>query len=390
MHRTHPVVRKALEPLAVPDHLVGIHGVLYDARAFVHPGGDVFLDLVRGTDATALFETSHVHVAAARKALAALPTCGTYEPKVVRDFEGTYAALRDVALAHLPSRASRATPPPRRALWMASTVVAHLALFLVPEWWTVMAVAVCNTVLGGYGHDALHRLDAHALLLDWNGLSSFEWLLEHVSSHHPHVNTPHDHDALSMEPFVRWIGSAAPLWRNALVYPIFAIGEVVVAAQGYVGHRCRWHAPPSAPAWMRTVAPWVFPLRALLHVGAQGLLVGTLCLLATLVLASIYFSYLAHLNHAPQGRVEEPCAAAHQLANTADLPSVPVLPELGLFLDRQTLHHLFPTVSHGCLDARLRAALAHVVTDSGFELVPHLVAPRTDLPRTLWTRLHRR
>jgi cytochrome b involved in lipid metabolism len=48
----------------VPDDLVGIHGVCYDLSEWEHPGGAVWLDVVRGTDATALFEMHHVRVAA--------------------------------------------------------------------------------------------------------------------------------------------------------------------------------------------------------------------------------------------------------------------------------------------------------------------------------------
>ena len=377
----HPITRRIMRDLRVPVGTVGIHGVLYDVRGFAHPGGALWLDSVSGTDATALFELSHLRINAARHALARLPTCGTYTQVCEQDYT-LYARLRAVAADLLPAGAP--APPDACSVWLACAVLAHAALLSTrvaggARWWALCAAAAtCNTVLGGYGHDALHRLHPRALLLDWNGLSGYEWLIEHVVSHHPHVNTAYDHDARSMEPVVWW---DAPTRVNLVAYPLFAVGELVVAAHGYVGHRCRWHAPPSAPQWMRR-APWLFVLRLALHVAVQGWVVGAATLCATLVMASAYFSYMAHLSRAPHGDPAT-CIVANQLANTADV-AWQAWPALALFLDRQTMHHLFPTVPHARLDATMRAALSRVLGPGAKSLTP-----RPDLPRVLHRRLAR-
>ena len=342
---------------------IGVYGVAYDVRAWGkhHPGGEVLVRVCEGTDATALFESTHVDGAAALAALRKLPCVGTYEPSVTYDY-ATYRVLRESARRAYPTRASRRMAPRERAkmyLWLALAAWCHLALLLLPlevsKEWLVFCVAsaLCNTVLGGYGHNAVHRLEWPAVFLDWNGLSCFEWLFEHVVSHHPHVNTELDHDALSMEPFLRWLphrpkGLFGDAQREgAAVHLIYAVGEAVVAAQGCFGHRLRWRAWRwGAPRWM-VGAPLLFVARAASLVAARGAAFGGLTFLVTLCLASYYFSYLAHQSHAHVD-VRSRDFARRQLQNTVDIHPR-VLPSL--FLDRQKLHHLFPAIDHSRLDA---------------------------------------
>lgn len=350
MYSDHPVVRRALAPLCsgIPSHCVGVHGRLYEVAALLpHPGGNVFLKMVAGTDATALIETHHLDT---QKVQRRLPPCvGTYAQVSPYDYT-VYRAMRTRALRRFPTRQSRRMTRCGKsglAMWVAFAAMAHAWTLVARDswWWLVSCVvaAYVNAVCGGYGHNALHRLEATAVLLDWNGLSCYEWLLEHVMSHHMHVNTPYDHDAISMEPFVEWIPGrlthSPPTWLRHFVY---AVAELVVAAQGHVGHRVRWRAPREAPLWMRC-APFVFIARLASYVVVQGWCRGAATALVTLAISGYLFAALAHINHVYEGDAR-PCFVAHQLRNTRDLarnygPFV-------LFLDRQRVHHLFPTVDH--------------------------------------------
>jgi len=398
----HPVVRRAVSPsLAWYDDdgeaaVVGVRGVVYDVSSFLdaHPGGRLHLSSCVGTDATALFECMHLDAEAAERALRALPRRGTYNAAAQRRdddaFFGAYRAVRErVRATLLPTRASRAPTrgaERRAALWACAAACANAWVLLLPcpsfasssssapspsspllLLLACAAAGLCNAVLGGFGHSFLHRPDdPRALLLDWNGLSAFEWMLEHVVSHHPQPNTPRDHDSISMEPFVSWLRPAA---RNVAVYAVFVVGELVVAAQGYVGHRCRWRsadADRGAAGWVR-LAPLVFPARAAAHVAAQGWAAGALTLALTCAFGSLYFSLLAHLSHAPPraegGGGDFGDFLSHQLSCTRDVRApraverllpAPLVGDLLLGLDRQTLHHLFPSVDHSRLDAALR------------------------------------
>ena len=352
----HPVADKAERGLhvGIPSHAIGIRGRLYRVSALrsTHPGGTFWIDVCGGKDATALFESSHVNVVAAERMLGGLETIGTYEAVEAWDYT-TLRRLQRRVLALFPTRASRRAGHDRYAAWACVAAVLHCAVCLqrhVGAWWlcACVASAATNTVVGGFAHDRLHRLDVGAIGLDWNGLSSYEWMLEHVASHHPRPNTVHDHDAISMCPFVDWNRRR---WTNLCVYPLFFVGEIVVALQGNVGHRCRWNAKTDL-RWMR-LAPWLFVARAASHLTCQGVVLGAATLVVTLGLASAYFSYLAHLNHAPHAPPTSDFAV-HQLGSTMDLTPLSFGNDLLLGLDRQSMHHLFPTVRHSLLNVRVR------------------------------------
>jgi len=246
-----------------------------------------------------------------------------------------------------------------------------------------VASATLNTLAGGLGHNALHGLRPASVLLDWNGLSCYEWLHEHVHSHHMYVNTWRDHDAVAMEPFLNWIAGARrpSLLGSRGKHALYAVGEIVVATQGTIGHRLRWRtlADPVYPWWLR-LAPLLFVARAASHMAVQGLLRGGATMLLCMALASYAFSALAHLNHAAPparglGTADADAAALddadasfdadnaskaspdgtmvdfvdQQLGNTADILAPAWARPWLLFLDRQTLHHLFPAVDHSRL-----------------------------------------
>lgn len=359
-HEAHPVVRRAMQGSAVPAGLIAIDGKTYDPAAIPHPGGDAWLEVCKGTDATRIFELSHLNIEKARGLLEKIPHVG--KVAAAETDRSTYAPLRREMLARFPTRESRAATPAallRFELCGYAVLAAHALLLRAEPWtgaWAAWCVgsALLNTAWGGMGHNFLHRLDWRAVALDWNGLSAYEWLLEHVLSHHPQPNTPADHDSISMLPFVDWL---RPNRRGALLVflGIAAIGEIVVAAQGNLGHRCRWRAPAAMPLWLR-LAPVLFVARLATYFLAHGA-AGLATALLTMSIASAYFSILAHLNHAVGG-ADTADLAHQQLRNTADLPD---LGAATLGLDRQTLHHLFPVLDHSRLDSAARTlAQRHV------------------------------
>ena len=215
--------------------------------------------------------------------------------------------------------------------WLYIIIAATLALHLISLYtmvgtfsWiiTCMLAAYMNSVCGGYGHNALHQLHPIAILLDWNGLSCYEWLFEHIQSHHMYVNTKHDHDSISMEPFLQWIpdrpsswfGTFAPYAKHAL----YLVAEIAVAIQGNFVHKARWKASYDSqlPLWMR-LAPFVFVIRVGSYFITQGV-AGITTALLTIILAGYFFAYLAHLNHGFDGD-GRPDFLLHQLKNTKDI-----------------------------------------------------------------------
>lgn len=383
MYKWLPVVDKAVHAVhaSVPHHAIGLYGKLYDARAFeaTHPGGAAMLAIVRGQDCTALFETHHVHIERARQRLKTIPCIGTYSVNHEFSFE-RYAEVRRRLRPWL-TQPVRAVVHFERGTWVVVMVLLHLSLCIRPfaSWaWlvTLVASAVVNTVCGGFGHDALHRLQPMAALLDWNGLSATEWILEHVSSHHMFTNLDFDHDVISMEPFIVWMPTRARGLVGVVgMHAVFLISELAVAFQGNFVHRVRWRILFDAtfPLWMR-LAPLAFPLRLLTLVWGHGLVAGVVTFVMCVALAGYMFALLAHLNHGPANYPQTPAAGKqdfveHQLLATKDMSLVGFpLEALALGLDRQTLHHLFPTVDHSNLPA-IRKELARILPELESALV---------------------
>jgi fatty acid desaturase len=182
-----------------------------------------------------------------------------------------------------------------------------------------------------------------------------------------YVNTKLDHDAVSMSPFLHWIEEdKKSLFGSNGKHIIYAISELAVAVQGYVGHRVRWNIlfDDEFPIWLRMGA-FLYPFRILTHVIFQGVWFGMCSVLASTMLAGYYFSSLAHLSHANVSKVgKKDCFLEHQLVNTFDIRTF--LPHLFLYLDRQTLHHLFPSVDHSRLlqlDDVLKNRMSHSIFD---------------------------
>ena len=357
----HPALDLALRDLKCCEcGQVGVHGLVYDVTNFfsTHPGGEVLLRAVQGTDITSLFETSHLNSKIACETLSKLPVVAKYQQHQILDYDA-YRKIREQVFRMYPTRGSRRMVTRARLLmwmWIMISVVTHAVLLSGVMWsfscsWVFVCIvySLSNSVCGGYGHNAVHRLEVESILLDWNGLSCFEWLLEHVISHHPHVNTKNDHDAISMEPFLRWIpsrpvacfGDAQTSYASHLIY---AIAEIAVAIQGVFAHRLRWRAAEfGAPSWMR-MAPLLFVFRISSFFVCLPLVDATACILGPLALASYYFATLAHVSHREVSVSSD--FLNHQLQNTQDIR---LKGSMGLFLDRQKLHHLFPTIDHTTL-----------------------------------------
>ena len=368
MYKKHPVVNRALKELSqdIPDDCVGIHGLLYNVDNFNHPGSNAFIEINKGTDITNLFETSHININLANKYLKTLKVKGAYNQVYTYDFT-LYEKLRDRvygAFFNKNRRNMRMITKFNIFIFTLFGLYYHINLLisdfnnLFNFMYYLIVSSIFNTILGGYGHNGLHRLNYSTLYLDWNGLSTTEWLLEHISSHHMYTNTKYDHDAISLMPFLNWIETPSRSFFSVKgKHLIYLIGEIVVAIQGNLIHKTRWKiiSNNKYPLFLR-LSPFVFIIRVISHLLIQGITTGIISLLLSLGFASYYFSYLAHLNHSnnylsiTSNKIEELVNindfVYNQLNNTADIDIDDEYGSLILNLNKQTIHHLFPTVDH--------------------------------------------
>jgi hypothetical protein len=352
-------VKKSLEKLneSIPEDAIGIHGTLYDISKLNHPGGHVFIYTSLGTDATSLFETHHLNIEEAQKKLKELPILGYYKEYNKYDYS-LYTAFKKMHFKNFPTKASRQMNVFQTLkMYTIITLTFFIHLKMIFNSNIYMLIPLCifssylNAICGGYGHNAIHRIHPVSVLLDWNGLSCYEWLLEHVQSHHMHVNTELDNDSTSMEPFLVWLPSRKTK-KNKFAYllkhVVFLISELVVAFNGIFVHRARWSIiyDNNFPLWMR-IAPLLFILRFASHIIFSGLF-GVYTFVSTLCLSSYLFSYLAHLNHTYESD-SRPNFLIHQIKNTKNINSF-FKNEFILFLDRQREHHLFPMIDQTVLE----------------------------------------
>lgn len=374
MFYKHPIVKKAINSLNtyIPNNCIGIHGKIYNIDNFNHPGGNTFIEINKGCDITTLFETHHINYRLANHALDKLTMLGTYDSKINYDFK-KYYTLREKIYINFKTKKSRIMNNITKYSLLGYITLGlflHYKLLqynfsnteknltsLTSFLGLCLISSLVNSILGGFGHNGIHKLLYSSLLLDWNGLSSLEWLLEHIHSHHMYTNTIYDHDAISMKPFLNWIPSnTESIFSVYGKHLIFLIAELVVPIQGNFIHKFRWTILFNSkyPLWLR-LAPFVFILRIFSHILFQGILFGLLNVTICLIMAGYYFAYLAHLNHVNFNNknydsLDNIDFINHQINNTNDIKINENLSSLFLNLNKQKMHHLFPTIDHSQLN----------------------------------------
>ena len=368
MFYKHPIVKKAINSLNtyIPNNCIGIHGKIYNIDNFNHPGGNTFIEINKGCDITTLFETHHINYKLAKDVLDRLPIVGTYNKKINYDFK-RYYTLREKIYSKFKTKKSRIMNNITKysllgyitfGLFLHCKLLQYNFSNVQPSFLGLCLISsLVNSILGGFGHNGIHKLLYSSLLLDWNGLSSLEWLLEHVHSHHMYTNTIYDHDAISMKPFLNWIPSnTESIFSVNGKHLIFLIAELVVPIQGNFIHKFRWTIlfNNKYPLWLR-LAPFIFIIRVFSHILFQGILFGLINVTICLIIAGYYFAYLAHLNHVNvknknHNNLDNVDFINHQINNTNDFKIDKNLSSIFLNLNKQKMHHLFPTIDHSQLN----------------------------------------
>jgi len=399
-----------------PSHLWSIHGKFYDMAEFLdkHPGGSDFLLACRGTDATELFESHHVNIKIASKILA------KYEVKDMKPYNrelkmakfeknGFYDRVRSRVLSIYPKMNDRRQDSETSMVLYFSLLMAFIfnilsysytPAFTFPYIGIYIGCVFFNTVLGGFGHNFLHiAKSSWGCLLDWNGLSCSEWMIEHLVSHHMHTNTENDHDMISMNPIIYWTdGSKGGIgWLASVIVQsiIYAVAEVVVPLNGNLNHRFRHkhHLNVEYGRWFSLIWPARFLSFMLVH----GVVAGGLGFVALTAGASIYFASFAHCTHMSTaalnagkvfgelGQHEGSDWGLNQIATSKDIacPQLQFMRAFGcstgfikkmssalcLGLDKQTMHHLFPPIDHSRMTDDVRLILKEEL-DAEYKLTP--------------------
>lgn len=200
---------------------------LYDLEGFAkyHPGGEEWIRLTKGTDITELFESHHL----TRRAYNMLPKYFVREVTTPRsvplttDPTGFFAtfkkraveALRDVDF-HWPSTRTNVTADSLALTaitlcMVAASTQSHLFILLAGiflAWTTIIA------------HNYFHMRNTFRMYyFDLSVMSSKDWRITHVMSHHSYPNTLWDYEMYSAEPFLQYL----PDKKKSTIYSFISL-----------------------------------------------------------------------------------------------------------------------------------------------------------------------
>ena len=236
-------------------------------------------------------------------------------------------------------------------------------------------------VVGGYGHQFIHNpvyFRKHAYLcLDWIGLWSYTYMLDHIAIHHIYTNTIPDNHFVGTDPFL----SVNPLlkrpyWRRLVNWPLSAIVVSVGIWGNYINNITRLVKGTEPFHWSIFLFPINYALNCLL---VQDVWLGLGLAATSTVTVSFWYFTIALMNHNQEENwnMEKLTAAAQSAKNNGGWAEMQLVTSsdigynygfLGsmicLWLNYHTVHHLLPTVdmSH---HAEAQKILTRVSTKHG-------------------------
>ncbi|XP_070153067.1 cytochrome b5-related protein isoform X3 [Polyergus mexicanus] len=190
-----------------------IENKLYDLEAFAnsHPGGAEWIRLTKGTDITELFQSHHI----TDKAERLLPKFYIREAATQRSVPLTFLsdgfyrtfkrrafdALKSVNF-HRPSTTTNLITDSLAAMTFALSLTAASA----NSYAIVVFASIFLTWTTVAAHNYFHMRDNFRMYyFDLSMLSSKNWRITHIMSHHMYTNTLWDYEIYVVEPFLQWI-----------------------------------------------------------------------------------------------------------------------------------------------------------------------------------------
>lgn len=373
-----------------------IHGQQYDLQPWMHdhPGGSYVLRVTRGSDCTALFETSHPLCKA--RALARLRAfrCDDDSASGRGDDWALYDELCAVLRSYAHLHGTKATDSPRAMAWYAVWIAVYLVT--LARWAADPTAANCAVLAAALWycaadllHSGTHGALTHSPMvgaalgaaLGAVFCAPAAWMRQHVLGHHAAINR------YGVDPDIRHHAQRTHGWRTCVaqrwhapyrhwrrLLPVNAMLTQLVPAVGHTTKMLlhgRYPGARAAVAWApgereaSAVALLCVAAGGALHARAHGAVPAAAPFLACGA-AYYLFSQVSHINapsFAPPPRGAAGGWAAEQVAGCAgDYSTGSVAAGLvSIGLNNQGMHHLFPTVHHvhyAALDGPVSAALA--------------------------------
>lgn len=337
---------------------------LYDLEKFIknHPGGPEWIRLTRGTDITEVFQSHHL----TDKAEKLLPKYYVREAQSPRSVgltfkpDGFFHTFRKRAFEilknvdyHRPSTKSNLI-----ADSLAITSFLLTATAAATQYFSAMLIAglflAWTTIIG---HNYFHMRDNFRMYyFDVVALSSKEWRISHVLSHHTYPNTLWDFEIYALEPHLDWYPnktkSKARSFISQLLSPI--VWALMFFDQLFKRYYAAYFQYKSFE--FRDFVPLILPITLVYFAPSVSAAMKTWLLLV--LISSFFFGFIGFnaAHHHPDifhdgdvyrddldwGLLELDAVREREVVDDSDFL---VLTNFG----QHALHHLLPTVDHSYL-----------------------------------------
>ncbi|XP_043684041.1 cytochrome b5-related protein [Vespula pensylvanica] len=351
-----------------------IRNGLYDLRTFAksHPGGAEWITLTKGTDITEAFEAHHLTEKAERilpkfyirdaTTLRSIPL--TFEPNgFYRTFKKrALEALKDVDF-HRPSKVSN---------FIADSFFAATVFFCLAAAYSHILSFIAIIIAGFFlawtaviGHNYFHMRDNFRMYyFDLSLMSSKDWRITHVLSHHLYPNTLWDYEIYAIEPLLKWLPDKN---KNIIISFISQLSSPIIYALTFIQQGVKRYY---SVIWeygtveVRDIVPFILPIA--MSFVAPSIFVAFQTWIIIILISSFIFSFIGFnaAHHHPNifhdgdiyrenldwGLLELDAVREREIID--DVPLL-VLTNFG----SHGLHHLLPAVDHSYLPLTMPAFL---------------------------------
>ena len=220
-----------------------VHDGLYDLRSFKHPGGQEWITMTEGQDITEAFEAAHIRSVRTQKILQKYfvreidtprNSLTTFEPN------GFYRTLKGKAEKVLYSAPVGGPGPGFKTYALQDSLVLIFGILLAytsvsnSMYWAM----ICGTVLGmntSAAHNFFHQADTwRRYYWDLSFLSSRDWRVSHMLSHHLHTNTYNDIEIYGIEPYLSFLPIQKNWFQKYLVHGYINLFYLIAFPSEYI------------------------------------------------------------------------------------------------------------------------------------------------------------
>ncbi|XP_050457097.1 cytochrome b5-related protein-like isoform X2 [Cataglyphis hispanica] len=349
-----------------------IENKIYDLETFakLHPGGEEWIRLTKGTDITELFQSHHITDKAERLLPKFYIREATTQRSVPLTFlsDGFYRTFKRRAFEALKNvnfhRSSMTTDLIIDSL-MVMTFALSLAAAFAHSYAIIVFASIFLTLTTVAAHNYFHMKDNFRMYyFDLSMLSSKNWRISHVMSHHMYTNTLWDYEIYIVEPFLQWIPRKDKSYFASLISKIISpiVWMLLFLVEGFKRYYLVFNEYRVFE--FRDFVPFVLPL--LMSLVAPKILVALKLWLIMLLISSALFGLIGFnaAHHHPDIFHDGDIYRDDLDWGLLEMDSVrdrKVIDD-SIFLaltnfGSHTLHHLLPTVDHHYLHLCMPAFL---------------------------------